>query len=712
MDFKDFMACKPILLLVSLLALLFTACSSTDGPASFDGETVNYKVAIVVPSTGQEHWERTAGWALENIARAQKALDRRVGIQVEWHDENDPDIENYFISVARDDSYVAMIGPISSVRACEAAGILGETGKTIILPIATSTEFQRIFAGKRHVWNLTESDMTQCEILLSQIKLSGLSEATLLTSDDDYGKSFSDWFAYQAVELGLKVRDIFIYRNHDELREAVRLISGYKHMYTTGLIFAPGKAGDVPEFDDVYGQLKGDKSFLPFPFMMCGDVVNSPEIACQLNNVAYEGVSPAADPTSGFMDAYKSRFGAEPASGEAHLFDALTLLAYALMANGGPSGLGDAIASIVDGRGDGCNSWLPDDMAMTFSALSNGLSPDLRGVTGDWTFDQRNHASVLNTIYSHWVLLDERYVTIEYLSKDGTPRTTSTFQAWETHICDFPEFDLTQDDYNYGELNQNYAVVVGASDTWVNYRHQADALAMYQLLRRHGYDDDHIVLVIEDNIAFDPRNIYPGMIRVRPDGDNVYDKVTVDYKLSDVTLTDFKDIMTGIGSERLSEVLCSGENDNVIVFWCGHGHSNRLAWGSDDIATGDDLRDIILSMRQKRKYRKMMFVMDACYSGSIGEACRGIPGVVFLTAANAFEPSKADMKDPEMGIWLSNGFTRVFQETIDADPSISLRDLYYTVARHTVGSHATVYNLEHYGNAFTNSMEEYLGGCR
>ena len=37
-----------------------------------------------------------------------------------------------------------------------------------------------------------------------------------------------------------------------------------------------------------------------------------------------------------------------------------------------------------------------------------------------------------------------------------------------------------------------------------------------------------------------------------------------------------------------------------------------------------------------------------------------------------------------MNIWLSNGFTRAFQETIDANPSISLRDLYYKLARNTV----------------------------
>ena len=61
-----------------------------------------------------------------------------------------------------------------------------------------------------------------------------------------------------------------------------------------------------------------------------------------------------------------------------------------------------------------------------------------------------------------------------------------------------------------------------------------------------------------------------------------------------------------------------------------------------------------------------------------------------------------------MGIWLSNGFTRAFQEAIDESPDIVLRDLYYKLARQTVGSHVMVYNAENCGNMYTNTMREFL----
>lgn len=687
------------------VAVIQLSCSRDEDVAV--AEVTTHRIAVVMPMENRTEWERTVNWALANIDRAQQRLGHRVRIEVEWHDENAADLYDFVAKVAGDPSYEAMIGPFSSVKARRAAELMGENDKTIILPVATSTEFQRIFAGKGYVWNLSQSDMSQCEVLLMQARLSEHSEVTLITSDDDYGRSFSDWFAYQATEIGLNVRDVFIYHNQQELQDAVRKISEYKRMYSTQVVLAPGNAEDMAAFDDMYGRLKGDKPFLQFPSVICSDMANSAGIAGRLVNADYEGLALSADPASGFVDAYVSRFGKEPISGEAHLYDAVSLLAYAFAARGEES-LNQTLVRIVDGRGSGQSSWLPDDMADVFFRLLDGQTPDLAGVTGDWTFDGRNHIAVLNTTYSHWVLRDGRYTTIEYLSTDGSRRTTSTLQAWENRATALQQFSSDQPEPEYGPLEGNWAVVVGASDTWANYRHQADAFAMYQLLKRHGYDDDHIVLITEDNIADDPHNVYPGIVKVRPDGPDVRDGAAVDYKVSQLEVGDLRDILCGTRSERLPHVVSSGRNDNIVLFWCGHGNRNQLAWGSNEVVSGNAVRDIVESMRNAGKYRKMLLVMDACYSGTIGEAIAGIPGVLVITAANAFETSKADMKDPEMGIWLSNGFTRVFQETIDEDPSVSIRNLYYILARHTLGSHATVYNIDAYGNAFTNSISEYL----
>lgn len=689
--------------------LLATACSDNEATQQkVETEEITYKVAVVMPSTSNIQWKRTAAWALENLKTAQSGLSRRINLELEWQDETASDRTEYLSRVADDDSYAAIIGPFTSYHAQEAASLCAKSKKCLILPIATSTEFQRIHAGKGYVWNLSQSDITQCEILLTQAKLSDISEVSLLTTEGTYGKSFSDWFAYQAVELGMKVGEVIVYQTEQELREAIQRQEGTNRWYDKALIFAPDNEADAILFDEEYGKLTEGKSWVKFPLLLCSDIMNSSMLASKLKNLYYEGTSPCADPQSGFHEAYKVRFGEEPVNGEAHFYDAFILLSYALAAKQDAESVNEAMLRVVDGRTSYNGSWLPHDMRNAFSMLQNGMTPDLSGVIGDWTFDERTHASVLNTIYNHWKLIDGQYHTIEYLSTDGGSRTTSTMQAWEWSNNYIQTFDPDQKDLIYPTLKERWAVVIGTSDDWTNYRHQADALAMYQLLKRHGYDDAHIILIIADNLANDSRNIYPGEVRVRPDGENVYKDVKVDYHLNELSLADLKDVMTGHLTPSLQEVIRPTGNDNVIVFWCGHGNYNRLAWGSTATVTGEDVHDWLAYLQANQSYRKLLFSMDACYSGSIAEACIGLPGVLFITAANADEPSKADMRDDEMGIWLSNGFTRAFQETIDNEPDISLRNLYQALARSTVGSHATIYNIENYGNLYKLSMGEYL----
>lgn len=132
------------------------------------------------------------------------------------------------------------------------------------------------------------------------------------------------------------------------------------------------------------------------------------------------------------------------------------------------------------------------------------------------------------------------------------------------------------------------------------------------------------------------------------------------------------------------------------------------AWGSNETVEIERVRQCLEAVAEAGKYRKMLIAVDACYSGAIGKACEGIPGVLFITSASPNETSKADVLDSDMLIWLSNGFTRAFQETIDEQPDLRLRDLYMAVSRQTTGSHAKVYNEAYYGNLFHNTIGEFF----
>ena len=89
-------------------------------------------------------------------------------------------------------------------------------------------------------------------------------------------------------------------------------------------------------------------------------------------------------------------------------------------------------------------------------------------------------------------------------------------------------------------------------------------LAIYQQLKESGYTDDHIVLIVEDDIARNPSNPNNGVDQGHPNGDNVYEGAKIDYRTSSLRLKDIADILTGEKSDYLPEVIEASENDNYI----------------------------------------------------------------------------------------------------------------------------------------------------
>ncbi|MBO4550485.1 MAG: legumain, partial [Bacteroidaceae bacterium] len=289
---------------------------------------------------------------------------------------------------------------------------------------------------------------------------------------------------------------------------------------------------------------------------------------------------------------------------------------------------------------------------------------------------------------------------------EGSRRTSSSKQMWEWTASRMQTFaPESPDTLSYVHRDDRWALLVAASKGWGNYRFQADVFAMYHILRRHGYDEDHIMLICEDDIAGNQSNKHKGEIRVSDAGENLYNAAAVDYRLSSVSPSDIAAIMQGKVSERLPHVLMPDSNDNVFVFWSGHGYVDSLDFGGNRAVAYSEMHNILRSI----PHRKMLVATEACYSGGLGEYCEGkLDGVLFITAANPYETSHADVWSKDLGVYMSNGFTRGFQEAIDNNPEVSIRDLYYTLARNTSGSHVRLYNISKYGNVYSDSMAEYL----
>ena len=680
--------------------LLLAACTGKD-PLE-DGQKVNsYKVAVVLPASEREELSKIVDWAQENIKAAQKGLESRIELSLEWIDEEGSAASSEMIRITHDDSYAAIIGPRYSRNARTLARESLSYRIPVLAPSVTSTEFQRIYAGSNmtepNVFCLAENDMAQCQAMLSKARANNYSRISLISRDgkkDDYAASFQQFYAYMAREMDMEVEETYFFENKAELEAALqKAIAAEEEAPFPGvLFFVPSSARDMLDFDEAI-KLSEDSEYLS---IVCTDMAYDLSLEGKLKNYDYVGTALASRPGEGFDVAWKSRYGTVLPGGYAQLYDCFYLLAMAaaVVEEGGAASVREAIVKLTSGdkASTPIYPWTVSGMRDAFQAAREGDYGRITGVSGPLEFESQTHICQLGTTYSTWVYTEGKYVETGRFSRDFTG---GDLWNWtNTQIEDM--YDEEAADLVYPALQDHYAVVIATSTGRNNYRHQADALAQYQMLRGFGYDDDHIILILEDDLGSD--------VHVTPGGENLRAGAVIDYKTSRVTPEDLRNIFSGTVTERTPQAVKGGPGTNVFLFWSGHGARDKVLMWADDKLEAETFRGILEGA--EGNYRKLLAVMETCYSGSIGTYCEGLPGVLLLCATRNGETSHADIM--EDGIYLSNRFTRVFRSQVEANPAISLHDLYYQLATHTTASHAGLYNDACYGNVYRNTLQEFL----
>ena len=178
------------LCLAWLCCVLLWACRGEENVDGTTYQTEEFKVAVVVPTELMPYWQRTAAWAQEILHRAQVGREQRIRVELEFHDERSADIDTYIQSVAKDEAYAAMIGPVSAAKVDLAARACRDQKKMLILPVTTSAELQRIYTKLEHVFFLTQSDILQMEAMFATLEGYVSDDVGLITSDDMYGQTF------------------------------------------------------------------------------------------------------------------------------------------------------------------------------------------------------------------------------------------------------------------------------------------------------------------------------------------------------------------------------------------------------------------------------------------------------------------------------------------------------------------------------------------
>jgi len=769
------MRSEKIVAVVLLALTLFTACKQEDDTIVYQKSRrwVEKTVAVVAPMSAdaatKARFERTVQWFLGNLHQAQLHDTLCIDLKLEWHDELTEDLTRLGQELGEREDVMAVIGPFSNDGVALLAPGCQQTHKPVIAPTATSEEIIRRFAvgtagvsnKEPFLWSLTETDITFCEVLMNMYASYALNfvhdkstPAALFAPNDSYGRTFYDWGPYQAEEMGIRFSHNDMYSSDADLRQRMKAYYdeldqlSYFGSVLTGNFCVIETTQQLLDMARLRMEWWGEDPDEPFPEEDKNEMQETLEgwarIWFAFSNLTqesldalgpqaldvlqyYQGFSPYADPTTGFEKSYEVKFGNKPTFAECKFYDALMLAAFAASYaehHADVTDINQAIIDITTPHAEQLRSaaWSQTSMELYLSALEQGQLMDFKGASGEIRFDNETYTSAIHTTYVHWQIHDGKIQHRNYLSSDGSHRTSSTMAAWSWLAKNAEEaFARSAENkdagISYPALTAQYAVLVQGSNGWNNYRHQADVLSVYQMLKTKGFDDDHIILIIDKALASDAMNPEPGIIRAEDGGNDLLAGCSMDYDNADISPSDISNILLGVKTDKTPVVLPKDAGQNVLLFWSGHGHNHanngadELAWRNADVGRGmtaDLLRQTISLMHQQGQYRKMFVLTEPCFSEAVITPLVGIPGVLAMSSAGTFEQSFADNWSTELGVWRCDRFSRNLVTHLTASPTTTYRDLYLFCAQRTLGSHVHIVNSAHFGNLYTTGPQEFF----
>ncbi len=430
---------------------------------------------------------------------------------------------------------------------------------------------------------------------------------------------------------------------------------------------------------------------------MLADAAATPVLINSLGPAAegIEGTSPTADPATGFTLAYEEKFGHAPTDYAAPAYDAILLAAYVSARQDATLSESpeDSIRHVVNGNGTP-ESWNATGMHNAILAIQKGESPRISGASGPLIYDPEAGVDPLVMYYSHWVVENGSFRTIAAFGS-AKPGTTGTPVAWSRASDTFlsPASSVTESGSSGPVKKDFWAVIVGPSQGWSNYRHEADALTMYTMLRANGVPDDHIILMLYDDIPTNVQNPLKGNVHSLPKGENIRAGAEVDYTGSQVTAAAFTNVLIGTKTGSTPVVLESNASTDVFVYVASHGDPGAVLFPGNDRFTTADFTNVTSTMNREQKYRQMVFMVDTCFGKSIASNATA-PGILYLTGASSSEPSLGDVYDMDIRQWLSDEFTHEAVGLIRANPDITFRELYIGTYDRVTGSHVSMVTTE------------------
>ena len=187
------------------------------------------------------------------------------------------------------------------------------------------------------------------------------------------------------------------------------------------------------------------------------------------------------------------------------------------------------------------------------------------------------------------------------------------------------------------DTSNHWAVIMAGSNTYSNYRHQADTHHAVKIMLENGIPRENIIHLAYDDIASSYRNPFPGQLFNKPAsgaGVNVYDQSEIDYSGNQVTKENFFKVLLGDTSAP-GPVLGSNSESKVFVNFADHGGAGLICTPVGDWIYADELDSTLQQMKDTGMFGELVFYLEACESGSMFPNLDASENIYALTASNA-----------------------------------------------------------------------------
>ena len=176
---------------------------------------------------------------------------------------------------------------------------------------------------------------------------------------------------------------------------------------------------------------------------------------------------------------------------------------------------------------------------------------------------------------------------------------------------------------------ERHAIIIAPRANWPDYGVQSESCRMYKDLVAGGVKPENIVLMSTKEVSEMAPNPYPGELFTddspsAPGKDYAHGCVEyIDYEENDMSAKVMLAIMRAdvdalkeLTGKENPKVLHSTADDDIMLYFTSHGGPGRILVGSTTVSD-KELMETIQYMHDHKMYKNFLFLMEACYSGSM-----------------------------------------------------------------------------------------------